>query len=98
MKTIHHTYFYLFIRLISSSVILYLLVPSILAVILAVTDPLSLQALVAVWTAQLRRAARWSHAVHLVRVVTAVGVSVTSQTFRHTLATSAAILESSTGF
>lgn len=71
---------------------LYLLVRPVLAVLLAVAEPLFLQALVAVWTPELRQAARGSRAIHFVRAVAAVGISITPQTLRHTLTASTAIL------
>lgn len=77
---------------------LYLLIGPVFAVVLAIAEPLFLQALVAVWTSQLRRAARGSCATHLIGVVAAVGVSITSQTLRHTLTTSTAILMGCTGY
>lgn len=75
----------------------YLLIWSILAVLLAITEPLFLQTLMAVWTAQLCWAAWWSYTIELIRVVTAVSISITSQTLRDTLTTTTAILMSCTG-
>lgn len=69
----------------------YLLVPAVLAVILAIAEPLFLQALVAAGTAQLRGAVRRPGAAPLVRVVAAIWVAVTAKTLGQTLATGTAV-------
>lgn len=75
----------------------YLLIRPVFAVVLTVTQPLFLQALVAVWTSELCRAARGSFAMKLIRVVAAVSVSITPQGLRHTLTTKTAELVNRTG-
>lgn len=74
----------------------YLLVRPVFAVVLAVAEPLSLQALVAVGTLELHRAPRGSRATRLIGVVAAVGISVTSEALRHTLTAGTAVLVSPT--
>lgn len=51
----------------------------------------------AVWTAQLCWAAWRSYTIDFIRAVTAVSISITSQTLRDTLTTSTAVLVSRTG-
>lgn len=68
----------------------YLFIPAVLAVILAIAEPLFLQALMALGTAQRREAVRRPGTAPLVRVVEAVWVAVTSQTLGQTLTTGTA--------
>lgn len=76
----------------------YLLIRPIFAVVLAIAEPLFLQAQVAVWASQLRWAARWSCAIHLISTVTAVSIAITSESLRHTLTTRTAVLVNCTGY
>lgn len=75
----------------------YLFVWPVFAVIFAITEPLFLQADVAVRASELHRAARGSGAIHLIRAVAAVSISITSQSLRHALTTATAILVNRTG-
>lgn len=71
---------------------LHLLVGTILAVVLAITEPLLLQTLMAVWTSQLGGATRRFRTIHLIGMVATVQVSITSHALRDTLATGTAKL------
>lgn len=79
------------------NVVLYLLVWPVFAVILTIAEPFFLQALVTVWASELDRTARRSRAIHLIRAITAVSVSVTSQSLRNTLTAKTAELVYRTG-
>lgn len=82
---------------LTPTVVPYLLIWPIFAVVFAITEPLLLQALVTVWASELRRAAWGSCAIHLIRAVAAVSISITSQGLRHTLTASTAVLVDRTG-
>lgn len=75
----------------------YFLVRPVFAVVFAVTEPLFLQAHVAVWALELCWAAWGSCAMHLIRVVTTVSISITSHGLRHTLTAKTAVLVNRTG-
>lgn len=75
----------------------HLLVWTILAVVLAIAEPLFLQTLMSVWASELCEAAWGPRAVQLIRAVTAVGISVTSQCLRHALTANTSILMIRTG-
>ncbi|TNN86284.1 hypothetical protein EYF80_003369 [Liparis tanakae] len=80
-----------------TTVVPHLLIRPVFAVVLAVTEPLFLQALVAARASELCGAMWGSCAMRLIGAVAAVGVSITPQGVGHALTAKTAVLVNRTG-